>query len=79
MPLKKTNSAKKIGPKKSELALRRRYTRVVRLAGQWFTYLQIDHQGFLVVESRSKKRAQWFAKMLGIALARMVEKETTKP
>lgn len=39
---------------------------------QWNTYLQIDHQGFCVVEQTSRARAQWFGKMLAVALDRML-------
>jgi hypothetical protein len=55
--------------------LQRRYTRVVKACDKWNTFLQIDHQGFYVVAQTSKREAQWFARMLGIALARLVEKE----
>lgn len=52
--------------------LRRRYTRVVKIGGKWNTYLQIDHQGFCVVEQTCRQRAQWFGKMLAVALERML-------
>ena len=52
--------------------LRRRYTRVVKMGDKWNTYLQIDHQGFCVVEQTCRQRAQWFGKMLAIALERML-------
>jgi hypothetical protein len=58
---------------KAVTKLRRRYTRVAKLGDKWNTFLQIDHQGFCVVEDTSKVRAQWYAKMLAIALARMIE------
>ena len=56
--------------------LRRRYTRVVKIGDQWNTYLQIDHQGFCVVEQTSRARAQWFGKMLAVALDRMLSANT---
>lgn len=68
-------TAKKNQPKSKERMFRRRYTRVVKMGAKWSTYLQIDHQGFCVVEQTSKRRAEWFARMLAIAFARMVEKE----
>lgn len=52
--------------------LRRRYTRVVKMGGKWNTYLQIDHQGFCVVEQTCRQRAQWYGKMLAVALERML-------
>lgn len=52
--------------------LRRRYTRVVKMGDKWNTYLQIDHQGFCVVEQTCRHRAQWFGKMLAVALERML-------
>ena len=54
-------------------AIKKRYTRVVNIGGMWNTYLQIDHQGFCVVEQTTRKRAMWFARMLAVALARMME------
>jgi len=52
-----------------------KYTRVVKIGGKWNAYLQIDHQGFTACEQTTKARAKWFAKMLAIALERMVENE----
>ena len=52
--------------------LRRRYVRTVKIGDKWNTYLQIDHQGFCVVEQTSRQRAQWFGKMLAVALERML-------
>lgn len=52
--------------------LRRRYVRTVKIGDKWNTYLQIDHQGFCVVEQTSRHRAQWFGKMLAVALERML-------
>lgn len=50
----------------------RRYVRTVKIGDKWNTYLQIDHQGFCVVEQTSRHRAQWFGKMLAVALERML-------
>ena len=44
----------------------------MKIGDKWNTYLQIDHQGFCVVEQTSRHRAQWFGKMLAIALERML-------
>ena len=55
--------------------MKARYVRVVKLGGSWNVFLQIDHQGFSVVEQTDKKRADWYAKMLGIALERLVRNE----
>ena len=56
--------------------LRRRYTRVVKIGDRWNTYLQIDHQGFCVVEQTTRARAQWFGRMLAVALDRMLSYNT---
>ena len=53
--------------------LRRRYVRTVKIADKWNTYLQIDHQGFCVVEQTDYHRARWFGKNLAVALERMLE------
>lgn len=55
--------------------LRKKYTRVVKIGDEWGCYLQIDHQGFLVVQSANKSRAIWYAKMLAMALERTIENE----
>ena len=65
-------SASLVGSGRMVSRLRRRYTRVVKIGDQWNTYLQIDHQGFCVVEQTSRARAQWFGKMLAVALDRML-------
>ena len=52
--------------------LRRRYVRTVKIGDKWNTYLQIDHQGFCVVEQTCHHRARWFGKNLAVALARML-------
>jgi hypothetical protein len=55
--------------------VKKRYVRVVKIGDKWNTYLQIDHQGFCVVEQTTKRRAKWFADMLAIALQRLIHKE----
>jgi len=57
------------------MSIKKKYTRVVKMGDKWNTYLQIDHQGFCVVEQTSRKRALWFAKMLAVALDRMIKTE----
>lgn len=52
--------------------IRKRYTRVVKIGEKWNAYLQIDHQGFTVVEQASYHRAVWYSKMLAVALQRMI-------
>lgn len=49
-------------------------TRVVKIGRSWNCYLVIDNQSFCVVEDRTKKEAKWYAKMLEIALDRLLEK-----
>ena len=51
--------------------MKKKYVQVKKLGDRWNTYLQIDHQGFCVVEQTTKKRAEFFGKMLAIALARV--------
>jgi hypothetical protein len=51
--------------------LQKKYTRVVKIGDSWNTYLQIDHQGFCVVEQTTKTRAMFYARMLAIALERV--------
>lgn len=67
-------------PKKPTIQqLRKKYTRVVKIADKWNTYLQIDHQGFCVVQQTTEKRAKWYAMQLAIALYRMLENESRHP
>jgi len=54
---------------------KKKYTRVVKTGDAWNTYLQIDQQGFCVVEQTTKRRAEWFARMLAIAIERMLHDE----
>jgi len=51
--------------------MKKKYVRVKKMGDKWNTYLQIDHQGFCVVEQTTKKRAEFFGKMLAIALSRV--------
>lgn len=51
--------------------MKKKYVRVRKMGEKWNTYLQIDHQGFCVVEQTTKKRAEFFGKMLAIALSRV--------
>ena len=61
---------------KSKIAkLRRRYTRVVKIGDKWNGYIQIDHQGFSVVEQVTRKRARWFANNFAIAIERLIRQE----
>jgi hypothetical protein len=52
--------------------MRKKCVRVVKIGDKWNTYLQIDHQGFCVVEQTTRQRAHWFGKMLAVALVRLV-------
>lgn len=51
--------------------MKKKYVRVKKMGDKWNTYLEIDHQGFCVVEQTTKKRAEFFGKMLAIALSRV--------
>lgn len=55
--------------------IRRRYCRVVKIGDAYNTYLQVDHQGFCVVEQTTRHRARWFANNLAIALQRLVQQQ----
>lgn len=51
--------------------MKNKYVRVKKIGDKWNTYLQIDHQGFSVVEQTTKERAEFFGNMLAIALSRV--------
>jgi hypothetical protein len=59
-----------------ERRMRRGYTRVHKSTGLAKTYIRIDHQEFEICEWTSVVRANWFADMAAIALARLVKNET---
>lgn len=55
-------------------SIQKRYTRVVKMDKAYNTYLQIDHQGFCVANQvEDKKDALWYARMVAIALKRMID------
>jgi hypothetical protein len=54
----------------------KKYTRVVRMGTRWNTYLQVDNQGFCVCDQLSKRDAEWYAKMLSIAIEAIILDET---
>lgn len=55
--------------------VKEKHVRVVKIGDKWNTYLQIDHQSFCVVEQTTKKRAEWFGNMLGLAIQRLKSEE----
>ena len=57
--------------KKLVARMKKKYVRVHKIGNRWNTDLQIDHQGFTVVEQTTKKLAEFFGKMLAIALSRV--------
>ena len=59
-----------------ERRMRCSYTRVYECTGLATTYIRIDHQEFKICEWTSVVRANWFADMAAIALARLVKRET---
>lgn len=63
-------------PKQKQIL--KKYVRVVKIEDKWNTYLQIDHQGFSVVEETTLKRARWFGKQLAIALERLLDNNQKK-
>ena len=54
-------------------AVRTKYTRVSKVFGKWSAYIQIDHQGFCIIEGTTKKRANWIADMAAIAIKRLLD------
>ena len=76
MKTKSKRTVRRVGSGRMVSRLRRRYTRVVKIGDKWNTYLQIDHQGFSVVEQTTRAQAQWFGKMLAVALDRMLSANT---
>lgn len=53
--------------------IRKKYTRVVKMGSTFNAYMQVNHQGFCVVENVTKKRAEWYSKMLASALLSLIE------
>ena len=53
--------------------IRRRYTRVEQYGKVYAAFLQIDHQGFCIVDDTTKKRADWTCDNLAIALERLLK------
>jgi len=54
----------------------KKYTRVVKIGDKWNTYMQVGVQGFCVCDKVSKKHADWYAKMLGIAIEAIILDKT---
>lgn len=57
-------------------AIQKEHTRIVKMGIGWNCYLQIDHQSFCIAERTTKKRAEYYSKMIGIALERFLENKT---
>jgi hypothetical protein len=53
--------------------IRKRYTRVAQYGNVYAAYLQIDHQGFCVVEETTRSRANWWCDQLAHALERLIQ------
>lgn len=60
---------------KTRAQIRRRYVRTAKMGDKWNTYLQIDGQGFCVVDQTTEKRAKWFGNMLAAALQKLIAKQ----
>jgi hypothetical protein len=55
--------------------LRKRYTRIRRMDGEFVAVLTVGCQSFTVMPVKSRRGAEWMRDMLAKALARLVEKE----
>jgi hypothetical protein len=53
--------------------IKRRYTHVKRLGGDWYCWLRVDHQSFRLAVCGTKAEVEWWREMLVIALHRMIE------
>lgn len=60
---------------KAAQRMRRKYTAVDKEDGRWTAYIVIGNQAFAIADKTAKRRAEWFARQAGIALARLVAKE----
>lgn len=56
--------------------IHKKYIQVRKIGTKWNAFLQVDFQGFAVVEQTTRKRAIWFGWMLAAALARLVQEES---
>jgi hypothetical protein len=52
--------------------VRRKYTRITKYSDGYAAYLQIDHQGFCVVDNTTRERANWYRDQLAAALSRLI-------
>ena len=59
-----------------ERNIRKKYTRIAKIAGENVLFLSIDHQEFGIEITPGK--VKWFQEMLAIALTRMIENEVKK-
>ena len=59
-----------------ERNIRKKYTRIGKIAGENVLFLSIDHQEFEIEITPGK--VKWFQEMLAIALTRMIENEVKK-
>jgi hypothetical protein len=53
--------------------IKRRYTKIKRLGGNWYCWLRVDQQSFRMVVCGTKAEIEWWRYMLAIALKRMIE------
>jgi hypothetical protein len=53
--------------------IKKRYTKVARVYGEWNCFLIIDNQSFRIESGSTKKSSAWYAEMLAIALKKLFE------
>jgi hypothetical protein len=56
----------------------KQYSRVEKIGSHWNCYLSVEQQSFCVCEHTDEERARWYAKMLDIAISKIIE-ETKLP
>jgi hypothetical protein len=53
--------------------IKRRYTKIKRLGGDWYCWLRVDQQSFRLAASGTKSEVEWWREMLVIALKKIIE------
>jgi len=57
--------------------IKRRYTHVTKVLGIWNCYFQVGGQSLWVCSDPTKKRANWYADMLTIAIETLLKEQDT--
>ena len=58
--------------------IRKKYTRVAKIFNRWSAFMEIDGQGFCIVEDTTYERAKWFCRMAAIALIKFKKLENDR-